>query len=562
MICTEVFAKFIQLLAEQEDSLAIAKDAFIEIARSYHIGKITLHFQVPHTTFTPKGADHTVDIYQSQSECLPEPEYEIEFHTGENGLLQIKLCNLVGFPKWTKEEETDFQTIFDVYFFHLARYRLISQVKKNSMTDYMTGLPNSGGYLAYAQKLFERGEITNYNAYYFNLKGFSLVNRQYGQYETDNIIKRYAHVLEAYKEEDECIGRLGGDNFVALIKKERTEDFLNLLGGAKTYGIINNHEVPVELKAVAGVLEIDDSLKDFSQVIGRAGMALAVAKNVTKQPYVFVTKELSKRVYKEKQIAARFESAILNKEFEVYYQPKVDTDTYMLVGAEALVRWNCDQEVIRPIEFIPVLERDGSICKLDFYMLDNVCRQIREWVDKGIEPVRISVNFSRKHLADPDFAQKIIDMVERYNVDSQYIEIEVTETVDENEQGLLSAFVDSMREHKIATAIDDFGSGYSSMNILRTFQMDVLKFDKSFIDMDIITEKDEIILSNIIRMARELNMDVIAEGVERWKQVEFLHAMECHVVQGFLFARPLKKDIFEEKMRSKQYDIERISDYC
>jgi EAL domain-containing protein (putative c-di-GMP-specific phosphodiesterase class I) len=225
----------------------------------------------------------------------------------------------------------------------------------------------------------------------------------------------------------------------------------------------------------------------------------------------------------------------------------------MLVGAEALVRWVRDGKVISPGEFIPVIEQDGSVCKLDFYMLEHVCRDIRSWLSMGIEPVRISVNFSRKHLSNPNLSEDIMRVIEKYDVPVRYIEIEVTETTDEEEQGMLGAFMRKMREYKIATAIDDFGTGYSSFNILRSFPIDVLKIDKSFIDDESLTENDGIVLSNIVKMAKELKMDVITEGVENWEQVKFLQDIQCNVVQGFLFDRPMPPMDFEKKLRGKRY---------
>jgi EAL domain-containing protein (putative c-di-GMP-specific phosphodiesterase class I) len=270
---------------------------------------------------------------------------------------------------------------------------------------------------------------------------------------------------------------------------------------------------------------------------------------------------LDNRVFREKQIADRFPTALAKEEFVVFYQPKVETDSYTIVGAEALVRWFSDGTIISPAEFVPLIERDGGICKLDFYMLEHVCQDIRKWLDKGMEPVRISVNFSRRHLTNPKLGDEIVEIIQKYQIPFRYIEIEVTETTDEEEQGMLSHFMNQMRLHQIATAIDDFGTGYSSLNILRSFPVDVLKIDKSFIDDGNITENDEIVLTNIVKMARELNMDVITEGVESWEQVEFLHDIECNVVQGFLFDRPLPETEFEKKLGMRQYDVTAVQDY-
>lgn len=561
MICSDLFAEFIQVLTEDEDAVSVEQRAFSVLADAYHMGKVDIDFSVPSTAYTPNGDKLTGSVLLTDGEISQNQVYEKILHTGEGGTLVLTVYSVEGAADWTAEEKKDLDIILSVFYFHLGRYRLIEIVKKSAMTEYMTGLPNTGGFLEYAKKLQDEGTLKKYNAYYFNLKGFGLINRKFGQREADEIIKRYAKTLTDFAGDNECIGRLGGDNFVALIKKERTEDFLKLIGEVRTYGLVDGQSIPVIISSVAGVFEIDDSLSNYGQVISRCAVALNIAKNVTKQPYMFVTKEMNNRVFREKQIAARFSDALKNGEFVVYYQPKVETDSYTIVGAEALVRWFSDGKMISPGEFIPIIERDGSICRLDFYMLEQVCRDIQRWIQKGLEPVRVSVNFSRKHLSNPHLAEDIIHIIEKYGISSRYIEIEVTETTDEEEQGMLSSFMLKMREYEIATAIDDFGTGYSSLNILRTFPVDVLKIDKSFIDNGVITENDGIVLTNIVRMAKQLNMDVITEGVENWEQVEFLHDIECNTVQGFLFDKPMPEEDFEEKIQTRQYDVTSVRDY-
>jgi diguanylate cyclase (GGDEF)-like protein len=488
-------------------------------------------------------------------------DYTMEYQTGEKGCLKLYLSNEKKDEPWDKDTLEDLDIILKVYIMHIARYRVTRQAMKNSMSDFMTGLPNADGFMRYAVALFRKHELSRYNVYYFNLKRFGLVNNRFGHTETDNILMNYARILKNFTDGDEVIGRLGGDNFVALVRKEKNHDFLNLLSGVEVYGYLAGERVPLIIEAVAGVLEVDDSIQDCASIISKAGMALNVARNIEKKPYVFATNELESHMFRQKQIAASFPYAIEDEEFIVYYQPKVETDTYAIKGAEALVRWIHGGRIVSPGEFIPVIEQNGSVCQLDFYMLEHVCRDIRCWMEKGIVPVRVSVNFSRRHLDNPRLADEIIGIINKYHVPKEYIEIEVTETMDEQEQGRLNVFMNRMREASIATAIDDFGTGYSSLDVLRTLPVDVLKIDKSFIDDEEITENDSIILSNIIKMAKELNMEVITEGVETWKQVKFLQDMECNLVQGFLFDRPMPEEEFEDKIRMRRYDVTKVNDF-
>ena len=194
--------------------------------------------------------------------------------------LNFHLFTLPGHEEFTEEEKDILKILLNFTMFFVGRLVAVSRLKKSQLTSYLTGLPNAGGYLPYIAKLLERGELTEYNSYYFNLKSFSLVNRRFGNDEANNIIKRYANALKAYADEGEMIGHLGGDNFVALIRKEKTSDFLKMIAekGVLTYGEKNNFRTPLKIYATAGVLEIDETIRDVGPVMSMANNALVVAK--------------------------------------------------------------------------------------------------------------------------------------------------------------------------------------------------------------------------------------------------------------------------------------------
>jgi len=427
-------------------------------------------------------------------------------------------------------------------------------VQKAAETDVMTGLPNAAGFRTFENKLRDAGTLTSYNAFYINLKSFGLINKKYGKQEADNIIVRFAELLRSYTGTDECVGRLSGDAFILLVHKEKTDEILKLTRGVNILAKVDGREEMAGLQAVAGCLDIDDGEMDSEGIIGRCSTALNVARYEKHEPYVFSTPEMHSKAIRQKQILSVFPEALQKGEFRPYYQPKVNTKTRMLSGAEALVRWERDGRVIAPGEFIPVLETGDSICVLDFYIFEQVCRDIRKWIDEGVGPVRVSTNFSRRNLADPGFSGKIRDIMAKYDIPKSLIEVEVTETISEEESGRLSRFIRDLHDSDIPMAIDDFGTGYSSLNMLRDFSADVLKLDKSFIDGHTGTKRDSVVVSNIAKMAGELDMDVITEGVEKWEQVEFLKSVNINMVQGFLFDKPLPKEEFEKRLRKKVYD--------
>ncbi len=560
MLCDQHFAKFVNILTNNANSFEVIKDAFIEMAEQFHFGEVRIHYYENGSSIFDDEKDDNKIFFLNKGNIDENNIYSKDFYYENNKVAGFSLVGLEGSEPWTEQEKKDMDVMFDILFFHLGKYKLMGIVKKSSLTDSMTGMPNFMGYFEYVKDKYYKKELSRYNAFYFNLKGFGLVNMEFGKEEADKILCRYTSALIDFANKDECIGRLGGDNFVALIQKERTMLFLKLIENFETYAYVDGKMITVNVPAVAGVFEIEDDLEDYGQIISRCSVALNVAKNVTKKPYMFLTKEMNQEAFHQKQIRAKFKPALAKGEFVVYYQPKVETDTYSISGAEALARWVSDGKVIAPGEFIPLIESDGTVCELDFYMLEKVCHDINLWQIQGIKPVRVSVNFSRKHLLNPDFPQRIIDMINDFGINPKYIEIEITETSDEEEYGMLNVFMEKMKEHGIATAIDDFGTGVSSFNILRNFSVDVLKIDKSFIDDEEITESDMIVITNIVRMARELDMDVITEGVENWSQVEFLHDIDCHVVQGFLFDRPMPVDEFTERLRMKRYDITKVKD--
>jgi diguanylate cyclase (GGDEF)-like protein len=427
-------------------------------------------------------------------------------------------------------------------------------VQKAAETDIMTGLPNAAGFRTFVNRLRAAETLTSCNAFYINLKSFGLINKQYGKQEADNIIVRFAELLRSYIDEGECAGRLSGDAFILMVRKEKTDDVLKLTAGVNILAAVNGQEEMATLQAVAGCLDIDDNDMDSESIIGRCTTALNIARYEKHVPWLFSTPEMHSKAIRQKQILSVFPDALAAGEFKPYYQPKVNTKTRTLIGAEALVRWERDGAVIAPGEFIPVLETGDSICVLDFYIFEQVCMDLRRWIDEGIEPVRISTNFSRRNLANPDFSENIMKILAAYDIPKRFIEVEVTETISEEENDRLSRFIREMHRSEIVMAIDDFGTGYSSLNLLRDFSADVLKLDKSFIDGHTGTKRDSVVVSNVAKMANELDMSVITEGVEKWEQVEFLKSVNIDMVQGFLFDKPLPKSSFEQRLKHKVYD--------
>lgn len=553
MVDSQNLKKLIYELAENTDSVNAVGKVFDEIGEAYGIAGVKLDFFVEDPMLIKESIQKKAFLYRSRNEMSDSVGIEKHYTTGENGQVCFRVYANKEKQTFSEEEKEDIELLINLIYIHCGRWRLISLIRYIGFTDILTGLPNSGGFLTYMDEVLSQGKLTEYNAFYFNLSRFSLVNKKFGSRETDLIIARYCNALKAFLEEGECLGRLGGDNFVALIRKEKTEGFLELLSGTEVSGRLGEGMVPVVISAIAGVVEIDETIMAPGQAIDGCSMAMNVAKHVEKKPYLFMTPELRKKSFQQKQIVSGFMGALNRGEVCVFYQPQVHTQTLRITGAEALARWKQDGRIVSPAEFIPVIEQTGLVCALDFYILEQVCKDIGKWMSMGITPVKISVNFSRKHLSNPNLAKDIMNILAKYEMESKYIEIELTETVDEAETGLLIHFMEDMKQYQVSIAIDDFGTGYSSLNMLRSFPVDVLKVDKSFIDN--LEEKDRIVLSNIIHMAKQLQMEVVAEGVETMEQMEYLRENQCHIVQGFLFDRPMPEEQFESRLRIGSYSL-------
>ena len=244
-----------------------------------------------------------------------------------------------------------------------------------------------------------------------------------------------------------------------------------------------------------------------------------------------------------------FPEAIKNEEFQVFYQPKISLKNYRLEGAEALCRWKHGGEMVAPFRFIPALEAGQEICALDFYILEHVCQDIKRWLDEGKRVVRVSVNLSRRHFGNENLLKDIIGIIDKYDFPKKYIEIELTETSTDVDFKELKEVVTGLVDAGIRTSIDDFGMGYSSLNLLRELPWDTLKIDRSLLPVT----KDEnskiaVIMEHVIAMAHTLGIECIAEGVETIDQINILKNKSCFLAQGFYFDRPLEKQEFERRM--------------
>lgn len=440
----------------------------------------------------------------------------------------------------------------------ISRHRLEGVVEKFVFFDD-TGYPNVRSFLRYLEILKKKNALAGCTAVYFNLRHLTLINRDIGRGAADIAIHNYFNMIKDIIGEKGILCRVGGDNFVGVFDDSLLNDVLGILSGTPVIYEPNSGK-RIMLSANTGVFRMtqDFTFDAPGDVMDRILPALQAAKMGGKDNVVFYDNSMEVSREKRMEIQKLFPKALENKEFKVFYQPKIDITTGKLVGAEALCRWIRDGRIVPPMEFIPVLEQNTDICQLDFYMLDSVCADIRRWLDEGGNVVRISVNLSRKHMMDVDLLEHIMNIVDKHNVPHEYIEIELTETTTDVEFRDLKRVVSGLQQQGIYTSVDDFGMGYSSLNLLREIPWNVLKVDRCFlpVDSDDSTSSRTVMFKYVVAMAKELGLECIAEGVETQNQVKILRDNNCLYAQGFLFDKPLPLADFEKRLKSGNYDVE------
>lgn len=452
---------------------------------------------------------------------------------------------------WSEEEVQQIEAFEKLIYTFCDRSYASTIAKDLSMFDNDLMVYPLTFFLATVKNLIRQGRIGEFGGVYFNLRHFSSINDRFGRDCATNIMRLFIHGIQEKILYEECICRVGGDNFVVLFKKDNLNIIKNYLSGMPI--TFNDVDETVTVTTTAGYYMIPEATESATDVMDRISTAYQLAKSVYKRPFLFYDDEIMQHQTHVKEIEMMFPSAIENEEFKVFYQPKTQLNNYQLAGAEALCRWFRNGKVISPGEFIPVLEGSKAICTLDFYMLDHVCRDIRRWLDEGREAVKVSVNLSRLHLGDEDLLESILRIIDKYKVPHHFIEIELTETTTDVDYEELKKIVYGLREQDISTSVDDFGVGYSSLNLIREMPWNVLKIDKSFLPTQEEENNDPSkvkMLRHIITMSQDLGLECIVEGVETAEQVKLLKDCKCYLAQGFYFDRPLPVKEFEQKLES------------
>lgn len=414
-------------------------------------------------------------------------------------------------------------------------------LEKISMVDPLTGGDNNRAFQTKLGSLLLKSSAPAYTIVFMNIKGFKLINENYGIVAGDNTLKYIYNVLKNSIRADELVCRSEMDQFFLCLKEnsqakveERLKNIISDVNSFNSYTDISYY-----LSMRLGGYFIDEPNLDIRTIQDRARFAGTHQRE--ENTCSFFGYALIEQMKKETQINALFESSLKNHDFKVYLQPKVRLSDMKLCGAEALVRWeHPEYGLIYPSDFIPLFEKNDKICILDLYVFEEVCRLIRSDMDNGDKTVPISVNLSRSHTKNLNFLRDFIGIKKKYNIPDKMIEFEITESIMMNEKqiNLTKNIVNEMHKNGFWCSLDDFGFGYSSLAMLKEFDIDVIKLDKSFFD-DITNYKAREIIWGFIGISHKLGIEVVAEGIETEEQLDFLRQSDCDIVQGYIFSKPL-----------------------
>ena len=431
----------------------------------------------------------------------------------------------------------------------LIKLRETAAMVNQFQYDRMTGLYSKEFFFQKVREQLLEHPEKDYCIVCSNIENFKLVNDIFGTQEGDRLLKEIADIAKLTVGSTGFCGRFSADRFLCLQEREQE------LADRKHFGSISEQERSPLMKSVVmrwGIYEITDRSVPVEQMCDRALLAADSIKGQYNQYFAVYDDSLRRKLLRERMITNAMETALAEEQFVVYLQPKYSLKGAFLAGAEALVRWNHPEwGFMPPGEFIPLFEKNGFIPRLDQYVWEHVCAQLREWQDRGYQLLPVSVNVSRADVYQVDLVDTLLRITQKYGVDPEHLHLEITESAYAENSAKILSTVAELRRQGFITEMDDFGSGYSSLNMLSQMKLDILKLDRKFIQSEIAKSPEESILNDVITMAHRMRLSVVAEGVETQNQVNRLRDVGCDYVQGYFFARPMPVEEFEKLLKEQ-----------
>lgn len=426
--------------------------------------------------------------------------------------------------------------------------------------DRLTGMYSKEFFYQKVREILDANPDKDYTIVCSNIENFKLYNDTFGREAGDRLLKESAKGMQMYIGDEGICGRYGADRFMCMRESgQEKSDREHIFGSTSS-----NIEKKIENLSVKwGIYEITDRTVPVEKMCDRALLAAENIKGQYNIPSAVYDDNLRNKLLREKAITDAMEKALENGEFLVYYQPKYSLNDDRMSGAEALVRWvHPERGFMNPGEFIPLFEKNGFIPRLDKYIWEQVCIKLREWKEKGYGLLPVSVNISRADVYHLDLADTLLTITQKYGVNPELLHLEITESAYADNPNQIIATVDNLRKLGFIVEMDDFGSGYSSLNMLNQMKIDVLKLDMEFMRNEMTKPSNQSILRFVVSMAHWMNLSVVAEGVESKAQVDRLREIGCDYVQGYYFAKPMPvnefEDLFKKQKNNSSISISRV----
>lgn len=378
-----------------------------------------------------------------------------------------------------------------------------------------------------------------------DIDNFKIINELYSMKKGDSVLRNVAKIIGKNIQENGIYARLNDDVFAMMYKYKDEKELIALID-AISEDVFN---LKLSLKVIPsfGIYRITDNTVPVNAMCDKASLAKRTIKGLVGNRYAFFTEKLSRAILADKEIEDEMRPALEHKQFVMYLQPKIDMKTMKPCGSEALIRWKHPKKgLIPPYKFIPLFEKNGFVIEVDKFMWEQACIAIRSWLDNGYTPLPISVNLSRIHFKYEHLVETIEDLVKKYDVPKKYLELELTESAFLDNEGAVNSTIVRLQNLGFTIAMDDFGMGYSSLNMLRKLPVNILKLDRGFINEATCTERGFIVLNHVIHMAKDLKATVVCEGIETEEQANTLKTAGCDIAQGFLYARPMPLEEYDE----------------
>lgn len=421
------------------------------------------------------------------------------------------------------------------------------------MKDKITSLDEYRVFITELGEAMQKRNGRTIAVIYGDIKHFSYFNDKYGFERGDALLTRLASFAVDDKESFIGASRVISDNIVAAyclddFSENELEEYIFETATGIERQLREEFDCS-RIRLAIGVFLIKDGVGDVDAetAVANANLARKISKEPGNFSVIFYTPEMSEKINRELEIVSSIDRAIADHEFVAYYQPKIDSKTNRIVGAEALVRWQKkDGTFIYPDQFIPAIEKSKQIIDVDYYMYREVFTMLANRIKAGKTVLPISLNVSRQHMENLEIIDYVRKLLRKYEIPPELLEFELTETaLMENGQNV-ETFIDEFHKMGVKVSMDDFGSGYSSLNLLSAIPLDVIKLDRCFLHSKNPGEKERVIITNIINMIKQLRMVSLCEGVETDSQSEFLKEIGCDIQQGFFFSRPVPPGTFEE----------------